>query len=69
MTVTFDSEAGGSGPVRLENRPQLTRNTVHCKRGRVSKRFVPIATHADADRPELAMLIEEAAALDPGDWD
>ncbi len=31
----------------------------------VSKRFVPIATAADAERPEIAALIEEAAAVDP----
>jgi hypothetical protein len=30
---------------------------------RVSKRFVPIGTVADAERPEIAALIREAAAL------
>jgi len=32
---------------------------------RVSKRFVPITSVADARRPEVAALIDEAAALDP----
>jgi hypothetical protein len=32
---------------------------------RVSKRFVPIGTIADAERPEIVALIREAAALDP----
>jgi hypothetical protein len=36
--------------------------------GRVSKRFVPIETVADAKRPEIAALIREAAALDPTKW-
>ena len=31
-----------------------------------SKRYIPIATTADADRPEIADLIREAAAID---WD
>ena len=31
----------------------------------VSKRFVPIGTVADAERPEVIALIREAAALDP----
>ena len=35
---------------------------------RVSKRFVPIGTVADAERPEIAALIREAAALDPAKW-
>lgn len=35
---------------------------------RVSKRFVPIETVADAERPEVATLIREAAALDPTEW-
>jgi hypothetical protein len=35
---------------------------------RLSKRFVPIATLADAERPEVAGLIREAAALDPTEW-
>jgi len=35
---------------------------------RVSKRFIPIRTIADAERPEVAALIREAAALDPTDW-
>jgi hypothetical protein len=33
-----------------------------------SKRFVPITTRADAQRPEVADLIREAATLDPGEW-
>jgi hypothetical protein len=33
-----------------------------------SKRFVPIGTVADAERPEIANLIREAAALDPTEW-
>jgi hypothetical protein len=32
---------------------------------RVSKRFVPIGTVTDAQRPEVTALIREAAALDP----
>jgi len=35
---------------------------------RVSKRFVPIGTVADAKRPEVTALIQEAAALDPTAW-
>lgn len=35
---------------------------------RVSKRFVPIVTVADARRSEVADLIREAAALDPTEW-
>jgi hypothetical protein len=35
---------------------------------RVSKRFVPIGTVADAERPEVTALIREAAALDPTEW-
>jgi hypothetical protein len=34
----------------------------------LSKRFVPIGTVADAERPEVATLIREAAALDPTEW-
>ena len=34
----------------------------------VSKRFVPIGSVADAERPEIAELIREAAELDPTDW-
>ena len=36
--------------------------------GRVSKRFVRIETVADADRPDIAALIREAAAPDPTGW-
>jgi hypothetical protein len=36
---------------------------------RVSKRFVPVESVADAERPEIAALIAEAAALDPTTWD
>jgi hypothetical protein len=35
---------------------------------RLSKRFVPINTPADAERPQIAALIREAAALDPSKW-
>jgi hypothetical protein len=35
---------------------------------RKSKRFVPINTIADANRPEIVALIQEAAALDPTKW-
>jgi hypothetical protein len=35
---------------------------------RVSKRFVPIGTVEDAERPEIAALIREAAALDLAKW-
>lgn len=34
----------------------------------VSKRFVPIGTVADAQRPEIVTLIREAASLDPATW-
>lgn len=33
-----------------------------------SKRFVPIATVADARRPEIAALLQSAAALEPAKW-
>ena len=33
-----------------------------------SKRFIPIGTVADAERPEIVALIREAAALDPAAW-
>jgi hypothetical protein len=35
---------------------------------RLSKRFVSIRTAADAERPEIAALIREAAGLDPTQW-
>jgi hypothetical protein len=35
---------------------------------RVSKRFVPIGSVADAERPEIVALIRAAAALDPTEW-
>jgi hypothetical protein len=35
---------------------------------RKSKRFVPIATVADAERPEVADMIRAAAGLDPTEW-
>jgi hypothetical protein len=35
---------------------------------RLSKRFIPISNVADAERPEVAALIREAAALDPTVW-
>jgi hypothetical protein len=35
---------------------------------RKSKRFVSISTIAHAERPEIADLIREAAALDPTQW-
>ena len=35
---------------------------------RLSKRFVSIGTIVDAERPEIATLIREAAALDPAEW-
>jgi hypothetical protein len=35
---------------------------------RLSKRFIPIGSVADAERPEVAALIREAAALDPEEW-
>jgi hypothetical protein len=38
-------------------------------RGRlVSKRYVPMETTADAERPEIEALIREAAALGPTAW-
>lgn len=36
---------------------------------RLSKRYVPIETVADAERPEVAALIREAAALDSTQWE
>jgi hypothetical protein len=35
---------------------------------RLSKRFVPIGTLAEAERPEVTALIRQAAALDPAEW-
>ncbi len=35
---------------------------------RVSKRFVSVRTVADAERPEVVALINEAAELDPEKW-
>jgi hypothetical protein len=35
---------------------------------RVSKRFVPIGSVAEAERPEIAELIRQAAAVDPEQW-
>ncbi len=35
---------------------------------RVSKRFVPIRTVADAEQPEIRALIKEAAELDSAEW-
>jgi hypothetical protein len=35
---------------------------------RLSKRYVPVETAEDAERPEIAALIREAAALDPTQW-
>jgi len=34
----------------------------------VSKRYVPIQSVAEAERPEIAALVQEAAALDPTQW-
>jgi hypothetical protein len=34
----------------------------------VSKRFVPIGTVADAERPEITAPIRQAAALDRATW-
>jgi len=36
--------------------------------GLVSKRFVRLESPADAARAEIAALIRQAAALDPGEW-
>jgi hypothetical protein len=36
---------------------------------RLSKRHIPIRAVADAERPEVAVLIGEAATLDPEDWE
>ena len=38
------------------------------RRDGVSKRFIPIGTVADAQRPALTALIRAAAALDPAEW-
>jgi len=35
---------------------------------RLSKRFIPMGSVSDAERPEVAALIQEAAALDPTTW-
>lgn len=35
----------------------------------VSKRYAPIKTVADAERPEIAALVQEAAVLDPTQWE
>jgi hypothetical protein len=34
-----------------------------------SKRYIPITTIADAERPGVDALLREAAALDPAEWD
>ena len=49
--------------IRLIDQQELLRGD------RVSKRFVPIETVADAERAEIAALIRQAAALDPTKWD
>ena len=49
--------------VRLDDRSGLLEGDL------VSKRYVPIKTAADAERPEIAALIRKAAALDPTQWD
>jgi hypothetical protein len=35
---------------------------------RLSKRFIPIGSPAEAERPEIAALIREASQLDPTQW-
>ena len=35
---------------------------------RASKRFVPIGTVTEAERPEIVALIREAATLNPTEW-
>jgi hypothetical protein len=49
--------------VRLSDPRRLLRGDA------VSKRHVGIATAAEAERPEIAALIRQAAALDPAEWD
>jgi hypothetical protein len=45
------------------------RDPAHLLEGRrISKRFVPIGSVADARRPEIEALIREAGALDPTRW-
>ena len=55
------------GQVRLDfiHGIRLTDPSGLLRGDRVSKRYVPIKTVADAERPEIAALIREAAALDP----
>jgi hypothetical protein len=48
--------------IRLTDRAGLLRGD------RLSKRYVSIATTADAERPEIASLIRQAAELDPNEW-
>jgi hypothetical protein len=38
------------------------------KGDRISKRYVPMQSVADTERPEVAELIREAASLDPRQW-
>ncbi len=58
------------GQVRLEFIHGIRMADPHCllQGDRLSKRFLPIDTVADAQRPEIVTLIREAAALDPTKW-
>ena len=60
-----------AGRVRLDfiHGVRLTDPSGILRGDRVSKRYVPIETVSDAERPEIVVLIREAAALDPTDWD
>ncbi len=59
------------GAVRLDfiHGVRLTDSEGLLRGDRLSKRYVPIATAADAERPGVAALIRQAAALDPNTWD
>jgi hypothetical protein len=58
------------GDVRLDfiHGIRLTDSSGLLRGNRKSKRFVHIASIADAERPELLALIKEAAGLDPTSW-
>jgi hypothetical protein len=58
------------GQVRLEfiHGVRLTDPQGLLQGDRKSKRFVPIGTATDAQRPEIVVLIQEAAEVDPTKW-
>jgi hypothetical protein len=59
---------GGQGRLDFIHGIRLTDPSGLLQGDRLSKRFVPIETVTDAERPEVAALIREAGALDPTEW-